>query len=340
MRQSPRPRARPPRPGSPAWRALRAGLLAFACSLVLVSGLAALAFQTGLEVAERTGWTHAPEEALLRATPRLRLVLVPLASAALLGLLAGLVHARRMRPVVELARAAHWISEGRLDVELPAAASRDELGALTRTFGDMARALRASLEEIEKSHRALHDRNDDLQRANEVLEQLSITDGLTRLHNHRAFQEHLVRETKRADRTGEPLCLMLIDVDDFKDLNDTLGHGCGDELLIQVALRLSRSVRESDLVARYGGDEFAIVLPGTRLDGAVALAEKLHHAVCGEPLPLRRHRRGVQVSLSIGVAQYANDPLRVFDRADDALYRSKAAGKNCVMADGLEPPGP
>ena len=133
--------------------------------------------------------------------------------------------------------------------------------------------------EIEQATHKLVTQNDELQRANEILEQLSITDGLTRLHNHRFFQEHLTREIKRVERSGEPLSLLLLDIDDFKQLNDQFGHVAGDELLMGIARVLNQAMRDSDLLARYGGEEFAVLASNTELKGAVHLAEKVRTAV-------------------------------------------------------------
>jgi PleD family two-component response regulator len=126
---------------------------------------------------------------------------------------------------------------GQAELEIPEVSSRDEIGLLTRTFNDMIQQQRAQREEIEEANRHLKDRNLRLQQANEVLNQLSITDGLTRLHNHRFFQDHLTREIRRVERTQEPLAILVIDIDDFKRLNDQRGHA--------PATRSSRGSRRS-----------------------------------------------------------------------------------------------
>ncbi len=188
--------------------------------------------------------------------------------------------------------------------------------------------------EIEQHHRQLREQNEQLQQANEVLEQLSITDGLTKLHNHRYFQETLTREIKRVSRTGETLALLLIDIDDFKALNDRLGHAAGDAVLVRIARILNESVRESDVLARYGGEEFVVLAPGTDLEGVAYLAEKVRTAVAEALFGLDPAGEPMRVTVSIGVAEYAGDRRAFFDVADRALYRAKAAGKNCVA--GLE----
>ncbi|NNL86609.1 MAG: GGDEF domain-containing protein [Myxococcales bacterium] len=181
----------------------------------------------------------------------------------------------------------------------------------------------------------LRDRNEELEASNEVLEQLSITDGLTKLHNHRFFQEQLERDIKRAKRTGEPLAMLICDIDDFKALNDRQGHKAGDELLTGLALKLSDCVRESDLLARYGGEEFVVLAARTDLEGGIHLAEKIRSAVETERFFLDGSDNPTSVTISVGVAAFHQDRASFFRAADQALYRAKASGKNCVMADGL-----
>ncbi len=197
----------------------------------------------------------------------------------------------------------------------------------------MIQRLRDAKQQAEASALALKRRNEELQRANEVLEQLSITDGLTKLHNHRFFQDHLTREIKRVRRTGEPLSMLLIDIDDFKSLNDRLGHAAGDELLKGIARTLNGSVRESDFLARYGGEEFVVVAANTDLPGAVHLAEKVRTEVAESSFVVDESMQVFKITVSIGVAEYQGNRKAFFRAADRALYRAKAEGKNCVVAD-------
>jgi diguanylate cyclase (GGDEF)-like protein len=245
--------------------------------------------------------------------------------------LAYAVTARVVRPIDRLSEAARRIAQGQLDAEIPETGRRDEVGLLTTTFNDMTRRLRRNQLEIESANRELSDHNVRLQQANEVLNQLSITDGLTRLHNHRFFQDHLTREIKRVDRTHEPLSMLMLDIDDFKRLNDRFGHAAGDELLTRIALILNESVRESDLLARYGGEEFVILASGTDLDGARALAEKVRTAIAESSFILDDSHRPLRVTISVGVATFSGNRKRFFLEADQALYRAKDAGKNCVV---------
>jgi two-component system cell cycle response regulator len=197
----------------------------------------------------------------------------------------------------------------------------------------MMRRLRGYQSEIETANRRLTERNNELKQAKETFEQLSITDGLTKLHNHRFFQDHLTREIKRVSRTGEPLSMLLVDIDDFKSLNDRFGHAAGDELLTGLARIMNETVRESDLLARYGGEEFVVLASGTDLAGAYSVAEKIRTSTCETSFILDDSLRPTRATVSIGVAQYRGDRKAFFQAADRALYRAKAAGKNCVVTE-------
>jgi diguanylate cyclase (GGDEF)-like protein len=123
----------------------------------------------------------------------------------------------------------------------------------------------------------------------------------------------------------------MLDIDDFKRLNDRFGHAAGDELLSRIARILNESVRESDLLARYGGEEFVILASGTDLDGARALAEKVRTTIAESSFKLDDSHRPLRVTISIGVASFSGNRKRFFLEADQALYRAKDAGKNCVV---------
>ncbi|MEZ4219242.1 MAG: diguanylate cyclase [Myxococcota bacterium] len=295
---------------------------------------------------ERFGWTLVVEEsyadAFAPATAAVRRILGLELALALALCAAGAAIARSIsHPIRGLAEAASRISHGERDVAIPAIANRDEVGLLARTIASMLARLAASRQEIERSHAEVAAANAqltadkrELQRANEILEQLSITDGLTKLHNHRFFQDQLVRETRRADRTGEPLALVLIDIDHFKRWNDRLGHAAGDEILRKIAGVLSEATRSSDLLARYGGEEFALLLPNTELDGARALAEKARSLVSGTQLVVAPETEDERLTISAGVALYRGDRKALFTAADEALYRAKSDGRDCVVAEG------
>jgi diguanylate cyclase (GGDEF)-like protein len=165
----------------------------------------------------------------------------------------------------------------------------------------------------------------------ETVERQAVTDELTGLFNRRRFQEAMATEVERAKRFQQPLGLVLLDIDDFKLVNDTYGHQQGDLVLREVARVLRDSSREIDEPARYGGEELAVVLPGTDLEGAYNLAERVRAGVETLDLPLLDGMGSLHITASFGVATLpgsADDMRGLFAAADDALYRAKRAGKN------------
>ena len=243
-------------------------------------------------------------------------------------------------PIDALSQGARQVSEGDLEVQVAVPEGGHELSLLARTFNHMTRGLARHQAEIETVNAQLRTQNDELQQANEVLEQLSITDGLTKLHNHRFFQDFLTREIKRVSRTQDPLSMLLIDIDDFKRLNDRRGHAAGDELLKGIAGILNDCVRETDLVARYGGEEFVVLAPNTSIEGATQLAEKVRMAVEDASFILDETMQITKLTVSIGVGSFDGDRKAFFRNTDQALYRAKGAGKNCVVVDGSDEPEP
>ncbi len=262
-----------------------------------------------------------------------RVLLIDLMTILALSLVAYQITSAVLKPIESLALGARRVAEGQFDREIPDPGSRDEIGVLIHAFNHMLQRVRTYQEEIKESNENLRTHNVKLQQANELLEQLSITDGLTKLHNHRFFQDQLTREIRRVARASTPLSLLLIDIDDFKCLNDRFGHAAGDELLHGLALIMNATVRSSDLLARYGGEEFAVLAPGTDKEGTYQLAEKLRTAIAESSFILGDSMRLTRVTVSVGVSQFKNDRKKFFDEADRALYRAKAAGKNCVMTD-------
>ena len=179
------------------------------------------------------------------------------------------------------------------------------------------------------------DLQNELLESNRRLELLSITDGLTKLHNHRHFQDELARAFDEAQRYQRPLSLAMIDIDFFKKFNDTYGHAAGDDVLKQVAQIYRSSVRSTDLVARYGGEEFAVMMPETALEDAITFAEKIRHVI--ETTPLKTQAGEVHATVSLGVASIPlsriNSAKELIVAADKALYRAKRNGRNQVQAE-------
>ncbi len=168
--------------------------------------------------------------------------------------------------------------------------------------------------------------NSKLHQANMLLQTQATTDGLTDLKNHRAFQERLVTEFERSKRYHTPLSLVLLDVDKFKQYNDTFGHPAGDIVLKRVAAIFLGTARNTDFLARYGGEEFVAILPETDATGAREAAERFRIAIETAYWPERA------VTASFGVAT-VNDLIpscsELIALADKALYRSKTLGRNC-----------
>src|SRR5712691_5714231 len=159
--------------------------------------------------------------------------------------------------------------------------------------------------------------------------QLADLDALTSLHNRRFFHETLARECARAHRYERKLSLIIFDLDDFKEINDRIGHLAGDAVLSEAAERVRDVVRTADIACRVGGDEFAVILPESSLEDADQLYRRIQNAISSRPLG-----QGGKLFLSAGVAELRaeDDPVAFFQRADDALYRAKEAGKGRVVS--------
>ncbi|MEU2611353.1 diguanylate cyclase [Micromonospora sp. NPDC007271] len=171
-------------------------------------------------------------------------------------------------------------------------------------------------------------------RVHEEAQRLSLTDPLTGLWNYRYLRESIRREVERANRFGRMLSVLALDLDRFKDVNDTWGHAAGDAVLVEFARRVRGEIREVDLAFRQGGEEFVVLLPETDARGATIVAERLGAVVRGQPVPVDGHPGGpvrVPVTVSIGIAVYPDHAAtgqQVLDAADDALYAAKAAGRD------------
>jgi diguanylate cyclase len=168
-----------------------------------------------------------------------------------------------------------------------------------------------------------------LQELTQQLKDASDHDGLTKLYNRRFIEETLDKEFSRARRYGHNLSLILTDIDFFKKVNDTHGHLAGDEVLRVIAQRLKACLRGSDILGRYGGEEFMIVLPETDSRGAAILAERLRQAVAQQPVPVEETSLSVTVSLGITQLRPATTNYEeLIGGADHGLYQSKEAGRN------------
>jgi diguanylate cyclase (GGDEF)-like protein len=176
------------------------------------------------------------------------------------------------------------------------------------------------------------DLEDNLVKAREVLRFKASHDALTGVWNRGAVLELLQRELWRTEREGASLAVLLVDLDHFKAVNDTLGHVSGDDVLRETARRISQAVRSYDLVGRYGGEEFLILLPGCDRDAAEERALRLSSAVSGTPIETTGGQTRVTLSAGVIASKDApgSDPMSLLRAADAALYRAKAAGRNRV----------
>jgi two-component system chemotaxis family response regulator WspR len=195
---------------------------------------------------------------------------------------------------------------------------------------------RAYLNQIQRdeAYAALRESQQHLLEANMELQRLTKVDGLTGLSNRRYFDEYLTAEWSRARRTGETLAVLMIDVDDFKRYNDSYGHLAGDEVLRTVAGTLQRHCRQSDLAARFGGEEFVIVLSDVPLQRVEQLGNGLCRSIEALKLAHSASRASAHVTISVGGALAlpadGGSAMLLVDAADKALYQAKAAGRNRV----------
>jgi two-component system cell cycle response regulator len=166
--------------------------------------------------------------------------------------------------------------------------------------------------------------------------EMAITDQLTGLHNRRYMARHLDNLLDNAKRNDRPLTFVIMDIDHFKQVNDSYGHDIGDEVLKEFAGRIAANVRGIDLACRYGGEEFVVVMPDTDVAAAYAIAERLRQSIETNPVRISRTPGQLHVTISIGIARMegASDTAdALLHRADKALYRAKRSGRNRVVAD-------
>ncbi len=247
----------------------------------------------------------------------IRLVLGPIVAVAVaagvvwLGL--HLLVVRRLRWMV---RSGERLGQGDMTARVAGRwedPGRDEMAIAIHQFNSMA---------------------ESIQSLTTTLEQLGMTDGLTGVYNRRFFDENLVHELKRGERTRGSVALLMLDIDHFKKYNDRFGHQAGDEALRRVAQALAREIRSIDVVARYGGEEFVVILPGGDGRTALAVAERVRSAVESAGIDTGGTRGG-SLTVSVGVGVYpeaAHDAPGLVAAADSALYVAKSAGRNRVRA--------
>jgi len=205
-----------------------------------------------------------------------------------------------------------------------------------------------TLEETKKIMRNGLEVKEQLDHANKQLETLkaeiekakndSLIDFLTGIPNRKAFNQNLNELIHQAKQEEQTVCLLMIDVDHFKNFNDQYGHLVGDQVLQYVSNIIKENIRGSDFVSRFGGEEFAVILPNTDLEGAISVAENIQFSINEKSLKLSGSQKKIgKVSVSIGLSQYRlNEPLDdMIDRSDKALYLAKNSGRNCIKDERL-----
>jgi diguanylate cyclase (GGDEF)-like protein len=255
---------------------------------------------------------------------RILTLVICLGLLLVIGLAAYLLGLTIVRPLERLTHGAASVAAGDLEVKLPVV-SLGEVGYLTEAFNKMVGRLRQGQEELAAINGMLTEKNKEL-------EVLTITDSLTGLHNRKHFMEVLSNEVARSRRSKHPFVVMMIDTDNFKKYNDTFGHQAGDSLLKKIGVIIIESLRSVDLAARYGGDEFIILLPESREEGAFEVSERIRHLVTEE---MRNSDAGkASVTASIGIAvfpEHGDTPETIIASADSALYQAKRSGRNRVV---------
>ncbi len=253
---------------------------------------------------------------------------IGIAVVGLTVILGFLVVQHMVGPLCELSTIMSRFADGDLHARCNIK-RKDEIGELAAVYNLMAQRLEHKHEEISELNAELESR---VQRRTRQLHELASRDPLTKLYNRRHFNEVLERSFAEAKRYGTELACMMIDLDDFKAINDRFGHQAGDDVLVLTAMTVSTELRTSDVAARYGGDEFIILLPQTAAEQARRMAERLTHKfnqVVAEQFPACHAKVSVGVACMVDVT--TEDPEDLIRVADKALYDAKKRGKNTIV---------
>ena len=219
---------------------------------------------------------------------------------------------------------------------LGTAKDRDGLRSIVETLVRATRDMEGNNSRLEQSLKASKQEINQLQVNLEAVRNESLTDPLTSLANRKYFDQTLDKSIAQSAATGEPVSLLMTDIDHFKAFNDTFGHLTGDQVLRLVALAVKQNVKGQDVAARYGGEEFAVILPNTGLRAALTVADHIRRAVMTKELMKRstgEHLGRVTVSIGVAAAQKGETSQSLIERADSCLYAAKRSGRNRVMCE-------
>lgn len=220
--------------------------------------------------------------------------------------------------------------------QLETTRDRDKIRAISYALINSLHAVGLKYAALEERLGASKREVEQLQHALSTMAAEANLDPVTGLANRRRFDAVLEEAIAQANESGQPLSLLMLDVDHFKQFNDRFGHLVGDSVLSLIGGMLRQSIKGQDTAARFGGEEFAVILPNTNVHNATALAEKLRTGIMGRELKMRsRDMRLGTITVSIGVADYhpGDRPAAVIERADACLYAAKLAGRNCTRFD-------
>ncbi|NRD73734.1 GGDEF domain-containing protein [Shewanella sp. VB17] len=213
----------------------------------------------------------------------------------------------------------------------------DVLYKLVDTLVDEMGSVISDNNQMEESLSSMSDEICSLKAEMENLNIVAQTDQLTSLFNRRAFEDEIQSHMQHYNQNHCASCLLVVDIDHFKVFNDTHGHLVGDKVLAYVALALKKTVKGTDFVARYGGEEFVVLLPNTKLNDALVVAEILRKTIADKKLTIGKedkHSLGsITVSVGVSTLHDSDDRESYFIRADEALYRAKSSGRNCTCSE-------
>ena len=310
--------------------ALRRGMHHPAAKYFTITLMVSVVSASALGYALASGWVHALRSCTL-AFYFLALALAAIYQSPRAAFYAGILAAAHYSALFAYAMLATGTPHAGMETFERAALSWDLLFVFAPAFllcsGALAAMTRRSRLTVVRAVLSEASRS-KLERLRERLEDLAWHDVLTGLNNRRRFDEDFAAELRRQERYAGGLSLLLLDIDRFKQLNDNYGHSRGDRVLVLLANVVTGIIRQTDHLARWWGEEFTVLCPGTRLEGARILAEKLRHHVARIPMP----EKGLRITVSIGVTEHTpgDDADSMLERADNALYAAKRAGRDRV----------